>query len=480
MTERILFVATEVHPYLKVGGLADVAAGLPKALAQLGHEARVLVPATAAALKALRGKGAEALPTTWPGMARGSRILEAPLAGRRARVWLLDTPGFRRRTGTPYQDAKGADYPDDALRYDELARAAAALAAGNAGLDWRPTVVHCNEWHTGLVPVRMLLQRVPTACVFTIHNLGYQGLFRAADFAALKLPAWLWHPQALEFHGRMNFMKAGLVFSDKLNAVSPGYAREILTRESGAGLEDLLRQRAADLGGILNGIDMDAWDPAHDSALAAKFDAAHPAGKAANRAALLGEFGLAAGDRMLIGLVARLVPQKGIDLFLEALPALLRLPVSCVVLGSGDAALQAALGAAAKRHSDRLAVRLGYDEALARRIYAGCDAFLMPSRFEPCGLSQLYAMRYGTLPIVHRTGGLADTVHDASAPRADGFVFGKPSAAALTEGVQRALAQSRRPAWARMQRRAMTRDFSWERSAEAYLKLYGLAQSSRR
>lgn len=478
---RILFIATEVHPYVKVGGLADVAAGLPAALAELGHEVRVLVPVTAGALKAAQTRGAKVVVVNQGGLPQGLRLLEAPLAGRRARVWLLDTPGFRRRSGTPYQDKAGRSYRDDAARYDELARFAAAIAAGIALPAWRPDVVHCNEWHTGLTPLHMLLQRVPVASVFTIHNLAYQGLFSAAAFASLKLPPWLWHPAALEFHGRMNFMKAGLLFSDRITAVSPGYAREILTPAFGAGLEGVLHRRAERLSGIVNGIDMQAWDPARDAALAARFDASHLAARSPNRAALRHECGLPESGRLLLGMVTRLVPQKGVDLVLAALPALLKLPVDLAVLGSGDPALQDSLGAAARRHPDRLRVRLGHDETLAHRIYAGCDAFLMPSRFEPCGLSQLYAMRYGALPVVHRTGGLADTVRDAAAARANGFVFDVPDAAALAHAVGRAVALHRRqPAWRRMMKMGMSEDRSWIRSAREYLKVYALAQSSRR
>lgn len=479
MALRILFVSTEVHPYAKVGGLADVAAGLPAALAALGHEVRVLVPATAAALKIAKARAAKTV-TVSAGLPRGGRLLEAPLAGTRARVWLLDTPELRVRSGTPYQDDRGRAYRDDAARYDELARCAAAIATGRLLPAWRPDVVHCNEWHSGLVPVHLLLQRAPVACVFTIHNLGYQGLFSATAFARLGLPAWLWHTQALEFHGRMNFMKAGLMFSDRITAVSPGYAREILTPEFGCGLEAVLQQRAADLSGIVNGIDMDAWDPSRDPALAARFDRRHLAARGGNRAALLREFTLADGGELLLGMVARLVSQKGVDLVLEALPALLQRPVKLVILGSGEAALQTALAAAAKRHPGRIGLRLGYDETLAHRIYAGCDAFLMPSRFEPCGLSQLYAMRYGALPVVHRTGGLGDTVRDAAEPRANGFVFEAPTAPALTAAVERAVAARDGAAWRRMMQAGMAADLSWEKSAREYLKVYALAQRSRR
>lgn len=477
MSHRILLVSTEVRPYIKVGGLADVAAGLPSALATMGHEVRVLVPATSAALKTAHAEGAAAIPAG--DLGADVRVLELPLAGAHAKVWLLDTPGFRRHSGTPYQDDQGEYYPDDAERYDELARIAARLAAGAGG--WTPDVVHCNEWHTGLVPVHLMLQRIPVASVFTIHNLEYQGVFPAATFAALGLPEWLWHPDSIEFHGSLNFMKAGLVFSDQLTAVSPGYSREILTPHFGAGLDGVLRKREAQLQGIINGIDPAYWNPAHNTLLASHFDSTRIEQRKPNRAAVYREFGLADQGGMLLGVIARLAAQKGIDIILKALPALFKLPVQCVILGSGDMALQKALIEAAGRHPDRLAVRLGHNEKLAHGIYAGCDAFLMPSRFEPCGLSQLYAMRYGALPIVHRTGGLADTVRDANAGDGNGFLFDGVSAAALVDCVRRAVGVSRQPAfWRQLMKTAMEGDFSWDRSAQAYVKVYEAALKSRR
>jgi starch synthase len=479
MSHRVLFVSTEVRPYIKVGGLADVAAGLPGALAAMGHEVRVLVPATAAALKTAHAEGGRAIATS--GLAADVQILELPLADSLAKVWLLDTPGFRRHLGTPYQDDQGEYYPDDAERYDELARIAAQLAAGAA--TWAPDVVHCNEWHTGLVPVHLLLQRVPAACVFTIHNLEYQGVFPATTFTALGLPAWLWHPDSIEFHGSLNFMKAGLVFSDRLTAVSPGYSREILTQHFGAGLDGVLRKREAQLSGIINGIDPVYWNPAHNPLLASNFDSTHLERRKPNRASLYQEFALPDRGGLLLGIVARLVPQKGIDIILKALPALLKLPVQCVILGSGDIALQKSLIEAAGRHPDHLAVRLGHDEKLAHGIYAGCDALLMPSRFEPCGLSQLYAMRYGALPIVHRTGGLADTVRDMTekAGNGNGFVFDGVTSAALVACVRRAVEVAKQPPiWRQLMTTAMEEDFSWERSAQAYVRVYESALESRR
>src|SRR6185312_7866353 len=371
--------------------------------------------------------------------------------------------------------------PDDAERFDELARIAARMAAGAGG--WTPDLVHCHEWHAGLVPVHLMLQRVPTASVFTIHNLEYQGVFPAATFASLGLPPWLWHPEAIEFHGALNFMKAGLVFSERLTTVSPSYGREILTPQFGAGLDSVLRMRSDQLSGIINGIDPSHWDPAHNSLLASRFDSGHLDRRKPNRTALLKEFGLPDGGGLLLGVVARLVAQKGIDIILDALPEIFKLKTQCVILGSGDATLRKTLIEAGERYPDRLAIRLGHDEKLAHGVYAGCDALLMPSRFEPCGLSQLYAMRYGALPIVHRTGGLADTVKDTAADggSGNGFVFEGLTPATLAASVRRAADVARQPeVWRRLMVNAMAEDFSWERSAQAYIKVYESALSSRR
>jgi starch synthase len=469
-----------VRPYVKVGGLADVAAGLPAALADLGHEVRVLMPATAAALKAVRAEGG-GIPIATKGLGSDVQVLELPLSGRLAKLWLLDTLGFRRRSGTPYQDDQGEYYTDDAERFDELGRIAAQLAGGAAG--WKPDLIHCHEWHTGLVPVHLLLQRVPVASVFTIHNLQYQGVFPAGTFAALGLPSWLWNSEAVEFHGALNFMKAGLMFGDQLTTVSPGYCREILTPQFGAGLDGVLRVRESRLSGILNGIDLQHWDPAHNPLLASHFDASHLERRTLNRTSLYRDFGLPDRGGLLLGVVARLVAQKGIDIILEALAEMFQLPVQCVILGSGDLALQQSLIEAAARYPEQLAIRLGHDEGLAHCVYAGCDALLMPSRFEPCGLSQLYAMRYGALPIVHRTGGLADTVKDAApdGARGNGFVFDTATPAALAACVRRAAALAKRPElWRQLMKNAMQEDFSWDRSAQAYVKVYGSALESRR
>lgn len=476
MALRILFVAAEYRPLLKVGGLADVIEALPDALVGLGHDVRVLLPR-------IRG------------MPRGRRIARLPGIGalREAsaaphlKVWMLDTPALGRRSGI-YGDADGAPYPDDAACFADLCRAAVALADDACGLRWRADVVHCHEWQTGLVPPLLQLARVPAASVFTIHNLAQRGLFPAAAAGALGLPAWLMHPDAMEFWGQFAFIKGGLQFADRLTAVSPRYAGEILTPDFGEGLDGALRTRADRLSGILNGLDDTLWNPRTDPLLHVHFSARAAQARRRGRAALLHEIGMRDADAeacTLLGHVGRLVPQKGIDLVLDALPALLQRPLRLVVLGRGEAAIEARLRAAALAHPGRIVARIGFDDALAHRIYAGADAFLMPSRFEPCGLSQLSAMRYGAVPVVNPVGGLADTVVDAT-PRhlddgsATGFAMRSADTAGLLDAVDRALAlHADAGAWPRLVRQAMERRFSWRDSARRYVEVYENARAAR-
>jgi starch synthase len=365
------------------------------------------------------------------------------------------------------------------MRFALLAHVATALALGHSRIKWRPDVVHGHDWQTGLVPVLLAQEKTRPATVFTIHNLAYQGLFPRQTFTALALPPALWSPEALEFHDQLSFMKAGLVFADQLTTVSPTYAREIQTPEFGDGLDGLLRLRAARLSGILNGIDDAEWDPARDRFLARNYSVGKLQGKTANKLALQREFGLPPEtDAPLIGMVGRLVAQKGIDLVLDTLPGLMHRPLQLVLLGNGEAGYEAALLRQAARYKDRLAVRIGYDERLAHRIEAGADMFLMPSRFEPCGLNQLYSLRYGTIPIVRRAGGLADTVVDATPEnivngKATGIVFQQPGTSALLGAVDRALALWRDAGrWKKIMLTGMRQDFSWRHSAEEYLRLY--------
>ncbi|MFA9462003.1 glycogen synthase GlgA [Thiohalorhabdus methylotrophus] len=475
---KILFVSSEVHPFVKTGGLGDVSASLPFALSELGHDVRILLPGYADTLRKLEA------PPPVPGW-NGARLdgatdlLEARLPDSTVPVWLLDAPGFSDRPGNPYVGPDGAPHPDNARRFDRLARAAAAIAGDRAGLGWMPDVIHCNDWQTGLVPVRMLLNRVPVAVVFTVHNIAYQGLFPFATFQELGLPPWLWHPDALEFYDHLSFMKGGAVFADRLTTVSPTYAREIQTPAHGWGLEGLFSHRAAELTGILNGIDHRQWDPETDRFLPAHYSSQDLSGKRTVKEALQAELDLdPEPDTPLLGVVSRLADQKGIDLILGASHELLAQGTQLAVVGTGDRYYETTLRRLAEYHPGRVGLHLGFSEALAHRLEAGADMLLMPSRFEPCGLNQLYGLRYGTVPVVRAVGGLADSVVDAdsenlAAGRATGITFLDDTPAALAGAVRRALTLYETPdRWRRIQVTGMGQDFTWERSAARYVEIY--------
>jgi starch synthase len=475
-------VASEVAPLLKTGGLADVAGALPDALHGLGVDVRVLMPGYGAAIERARAAGPVIAIAEWP----GARLLETRLPGG-CRLWLYETPAFTVRDEHPYDRPDGTPWPDNAERFDELARLAAALADDGLDLEWRPDVVHAHDWHTGLLPLHLQLARVPAASVFSIHNLAFQGLFPLTMRHALGLPAWTEHWTALEFRQHLSFIKGGIAFADRVATVSATYAREITTPAFGEGLEGLLTHRGDELSGIANGIDTRHWNPATDRSLSAHFDADDPSGKAAARAELLSELGLAAGARTpVIAYVGRLAYQKGVDLLLAAIDDIVALPAVVVVLGSGDPGLRARLERAARRRPDRVYAHFGFNEDFAHRIYAGADLLVMPSRFEPCGLSQLNAMRYGTIPVVRRTGGLAETVVDADETTladgtATGFQFQHADDAELLAAVRRARDLFIKPTrWRHLVRQAMQRDSSWTRSARQYLDLYAEAIPTRR
>ena len=474
---RVLMVASEVSPLLKTGGLADAVAGLSGALTRLGHDVRVLVPGYRRILETspdLVPEGGFRDPET-----PEADLLATTLPRSGVGAWLLDHPSFGERGGNPYLDEHGRDYADNDRRFDRLARVAAGIAGGRSGLDWRPDVVHAHDWHAGLTPVRMLLRRVAAACVFTVHNLAYQGLFPHEALDRLELPAWLWHPEALEYYGRFSFMKGGLNFSDLLTTVSPAFAREVLTPAYGEGLEGVLARRAGELTGIVNGLDLEEWNPETDPLITAAFSRRDLSGKARNRARVRGILGLAEEpDKALVAIVGRLADQKGIDLLLGALPHLMRMPVQVAVLGSGQRIYEQALENAAAEYPAQLSVTVGYEERLAHELEAGAELLLMPSRYEPCGLAQMQAMRYGTIPVVRACGGLRDTVVDADATAlaqgtATGFAFEQATVQALVGAVRRALELRREPqAWAALVDTAMAADFSWRRSAESYAALY--------
>ena len=483
---KVLFVASEMAPLIKTGGLADVAGGLPKALVQLGLDVRVLLPGYADL--AVRRQEFDLETGFVPPLGMNDvQLRHLPVECAGVPVWLLESAGFSDRTGNPYLDADGRDWADNAQRFNRLCRVAAHLAARRAGLDWRPDIVHANDWQTGLTPVWMMLGRVDRPVLFTIHNLQYRGDFDAGVLPELGLPFWLHHPDALEFHGRIALIKGGLVFADAISTVSPTYALEIQTPDLGEGLDGLLRHRNAVLHGVLNGIDTADWDPAADVHLPAGYTADRLAAKAEVKRALQAEMGLESRDDVpVLGCIARLVPQKGIDLILDILPELMALTVQLVFLGSGTADMEHRLRQACASVAGQAACRIGFDEGLAHRIEAGCDLFLMPSRFEPCGLNQLYSLRYGTPPIVHRCGGLVDSVvdtDDASLANgtATGFQFAPATPMALLDAVRRALkCYNDKTTWHKIVQAAMAQDFSWADSARRYREIYSQMRATPR
>jgi len=478
---RILFAASEAYPLIKTGGLADVAGSLSRALVNAGEDLRLVLPAYGA-IKSNLAKARTLLQTSVDG--QPVALLQTILPGSRVTVWLVDCPPLFERPGNPYVNPEGEPWPDNDLRFALFCRVIVMLANDRWGLGWEPQVVHLNDWQTGLVPALLRTQRRRPATVFTIHNLAYRGIFDHDSFTSLGLDPALWHYQALEFYGDYAFIKGGLVYADRITTVSPSYAREIQGRDFGEGLDGLLSERANVLSGILNGIDTRDWNPGTDPHLSENFNRQHLEHRAANKSALQLEFGLEEdAGVLLLGLVGRLVTQKGIDLILDALPRIMSMPVQLVILGSGDPELEGRVTQAAADFPGRLGLSIGYNEALAHRIEAGCDAFLMPSRFEPCGLNQMYSQHYGALPIVTPVGGLRDTVVNADEAAihngtATGFVMptvnGKGLLATLARALQ--LFETRPETWRQMQRTAMARDFSWGRSAQAYRELYEQAR----
>lgn len=473
---KVLFASSEVYPLIKTGGLADVAGSLPVALHQKRQDVRVILPAYAE-VKA-KADQVKTIATLSLGDFEVG-ILETALPGTPLKAWLVDYAPYYDRPGNPYLAGNGEVWPDNAERFALFCRVIVEIAMARAGLEWTPDIIHCNDWQTGLVPALLSLETRAPATVFTIHNLAYQGVFPQATYVALDLPESLWSFHSLEFHGQLSFIKGGLVYADRITTVSPNYAKEIQTPEFGYGLEDLLGYRSQDLFGILNGIDTEYWNPEKDHYIAAHYSIRNLAGKKQNKDALLERFKLPLKTNVpLIGLVGRIVQQKGVDIILDSFAKIMQWPLQIVLLGSGDAEYEKALRAAQRKYPDKLGIHIGYDEGLAHLIEAGADLFLMPSRFEPCGLNQMYSLRYGTLPIVRNVGGLADTVVDANeanlaAGVANGFVFSGEMGADLARAIERALDLYQKPSlWKKLQLIGMWRNSSWENSAEQYIELY--------
>jgi len=479
---KILFASSEVHPLIKTGGLADVSASLPIALQQNGQDVRIILPAYRQCLEALSDIRTVAT-IKLDGFHLPIEILQSTLPDSDVPLWLVNSPQHFDRDGGAYGPDEGGDWKDNAARFALFSRAIAALAMDQLGFDWQPDILHCNDWQTGLAPA--LIADLPNrpATIFTIHNLAYQGLYPQSAFEALDLPDSLWHSDGLEFYDMLSFMKGGLIYSDHITTVSPTYAEEICTYEYGYGLEGLLSGRAEEgrLTGILNGIDNDEWNPKTDSLIKKNYSIKTAKDKRENKVAIQQYFSLPEKeDTLVLGLISRLVAQKGVDLSLDAITQLLEAGenIQLVCLGSGEKSYEQDLRVLRARYPDKVGVDIGYNEALAHQIEAGADVFLMPSRFEPCGLNQLYSLRYGTLPLVRNTGGLADSVVDASGDElkdnlATGFKFNAASAEELENTIQRAIMVYQRPRiWRKMMITAMEQNYSWEKSSQAYLNLY--------
>ncbi len=486
---KVLFASSEVWPLIKTGGLGDVAYSLPHALLEQGIDVRLILPAYRGVLQQLDSfKILGWLSLNLAGKEHSVRILEVKHEKFAMPIWLVDCQQLFDRAGNPYAHEDGYDWPDNAERFSLFSQAVAKLGMDALKLNWKPDVVHSSDWQTGLVSAFLDNEVDRPKRVFTIHNLAYGGYFSHEEYNRLQLPIQWWSAEGVEFYGNFSMLKAGIIYSDVITTVSPSYAKEICTPEFGYGLEGVLSHRAYKLKGILNGIDTDAWNPQTDPLLPYHYsEKRRNPGKQKNKQALLEANGVAATKENLaaplLGMVSRLVEQKGVDMIIEAIPQLLKSSnANFVFIGKGHPHFEAQLLQLNEQYPERVMVSIDYSEEKAHLLEAGSDMFLMPSRFEPCGLNQLYSLRYGTLPIVHRTGGLADTVVDAQFKKgsktalietATGFVFDEPTANELYKTIQRALTLfQQKKLWNQLQRTAMQQDFSWDKSAREYIKLY--------
>lgn len=473
--KKILFASSEVHPLIKTGGLADVAGSLPRALAELSQDIKVILPN----YQSLNKTEEVRFISTVRVNNQDANILETVLPGSDVTVWLVDCPAMFDTPGNPYVDESGNPWDNIADRFALFNRVVVEVAMNRAHLDWHAEVVHCNDWQTGLVPALLSIESNKPASVFTIHNMAYQGMFPENVFYDLNLPRQLWHPYGLEFHDMLSFIKGGLSYANRITTVSPTYALEIQTPEYGYGLEGLLSHKHEILSGILNGMDLNQWNPEKDTSISEPYNIASLTNKIINKTSLQARSSLPVNKTIpLFGLISRLVDQKGIDLIIGCMSELVEMPIQFVLLGSGDKSVEQKLLSFARLYPNKISVTIGYDEALAHQIEAGVDIFLMPSRFEPCGLNQMYSQRYGTIPIVRETGGLADTIEDAmpktlSNNTATGISFKEATPGALLEAIKRAmLLYSDKKTWKKIQTAAMKKDFSWQNSAKQYLALY--------
>ena len=475
--QKILFAASEAHPLIKTGGLADVASSLPRALLKRGHDVKILLPAYPTVLLKAKEVGLKKInEINVSGQTISLWLTRLP--GSRVPVLLVDIPQFSERDGNPYCGPDGNDWSDNHWRFFIFSKVAEAIALNQANLNWQPDVVHCNDWQTGLIPALLTQTEQRPATVFTIHNLAYRGLFPYQVFTELGLPSEYWHHEKLEFYGQLSFIKGGLAFADAITTVSQSYAEEIQTPEFGCGMEGVLLARSKDLSGVLNGIDMDEWNPGSDKLIFYNYNRRTVAQKVKNKIELQQVLNLPVNEAVpMLGFIGRLVEQKGIELILEQMDQLLEQDCQVVILGSGFADYEQSLKKIAQKYPRKVSVTIGYNENFAHQIEAAADIFLMPSMFEPCGLNQMYSLRYGTIPIINAVGGLRDTViekpFDDIGSDGNGFVFHSPTAEDLHAAILRALSCYKQPElWRKMQLNAMAQDFSWEKSAEQYEDIY--------
>lgn len=479
---KILIASTEAVPFAKTGGLADVVGALPKALENLGAEVRIVMPKYGSISEKKFGLKKVGEPFSVP-MA-GEMVEVSVKVGKcpncKGKAYFIECDKYFGREGL-YQD-NGVDYPDNDERFALFSRAVIEMMKV---IDYKPDVIHCNDWQTGLIPTFLKVLYSTDeyykgiATVMTIHNIAYQGIFSHGTMEKIGLPWSIFNVDGVEYWGHISYLKAGLVYADVINTVSPTYAKEIQTTEEyGRGMEGLLAKRTGDLYGILNGIDYSIWDPAKDEFIFSKYDKSDLRGKSRNKKSLQKELDLPQENVPMLGVISRLADQKGFDLIAERIEQMMEMDVQMVVLGTGDAKYHEMLTVLKEKYPKNLSVSLKFDDPLAHQIYAGCDLFLMPSRFEPCGLGQMVSLKYGTLPVVHRTGGLADTVVDYTEDpnQGNGFVFTQYSSEALLDAVTRALeTYSNKRKWNTIVKNCMGMDFSWKASASKYVELYDTA-----
>ena len=478
---RVLFATSEVFPLIKTGGLADVSGSLPTALQNLGVDIRILMPGYPAVLNKLTNLQAIATFDNLP-VIHNAALMMGTIAETQVKVMVIKSAHLYEREGGPYADANGLEWLDNPVRFGILSKVAAILSGPHSPItDWQPDIVHCNDWQTGLTPAYMkLVEHSQAKSIISLHNMAFQGCYAPGWLSTLALPSTNFTIEGFEYHGQLSFLKAGIFYANAVTTVSPSYAKEIQTAAFGFGLEGLLSKRGNEIKGILNGIETDEWDPEADPHLVKNYSATTLAGKKLVKAALQEKLGLHIdASAPLLGVVSRLTHQKGLDMMVPILQELVDAGCQLALLGSGESVLENAFRALAVSNPTKVSVTIGYNEPLSHQIMAGCDMFIMPSRFEPCGLNQLYGLAYGTPPIVNGTGGLADSVVDTNIitfknKTANGFVMSEASPTSLLSCIKQALNvfNNDANAWKQIQKNGMTQNLSWDKSALEYLAVY--------